>query len=224
MSMVGVPGTAERLFRSLASHKVNVILISQASSEHTICFAVSSSDVVAARRAVASEFHYELRGQLTSLDEKSDQTIVAIVGEGMKGTPGVAGKVFQALGRNGVNVTAIAQGASERNISFVIQSTQKNRALNVIHEAFFEKNKHLAVILVGVGNIGSTLLRQLHQQRAFLAEEGFDVPRLRYHGQQAFYSRRRGDRLDVVARKAQQIATQNVSRRVCTTDLESRIH
>lgn len=175
MSMVGVPGTAERLFRCLASHKVNVILISQASSEHTICFAVSSSDVAAARRAVASEFHYELQSELTSLDEKSDQTIVAIVGEGMKGTPGVAGKVFQALGRNGVNVTAIAQGASERNISFVIQSTQKNRALNVIHEAFFEKSKHLAVIVVGVGNIGSTLLRQLHQQRSFLASEGFDV-------------------------------------------------
>ena len=175
MGMVGVPGTAERLFRCLASHRVNVILISQASSEHTICFAVSTSDITAARRAVAGEFHYELQSKLTSLDERSNQTIVAIVGEGMKGAPGVAGKVFQALGRNSINVSAIAQGASERNISFVIDSAQKNRALNVIHEAFFEKNKHLAVIVVGVGNIGSALLRQLHQQRAFLLSQGFDV-------------------------------------------------
>ncbi|MGA3243115.1 MAG: bifunctional aspartate kinase/homoserine dehydrogenase I [Bacteroidota bacterium] len=175
LGMVGVPGTAERLFRALATHRVNVILISQASSEHTICFAVSASDLAAARRAVAGEFHYELQSKLTSLDEKSDQTIVAIVGEGMKGTPGVSGKVFQALGRNSINVSAIAQGASERNISFVIQSNQMNRALNVIHEAFFEKNKHLAVILVGVGNIGSTLLRQLHQQRSFLLSQGYDV-------------------------------------------------
>jgi len=175
MGMVGVPGTAERLFRCLASHRVNVILISQASSEHTICFAVSTSDITAARRAVAGEFHYELQSKLTSLDERSNQTIVAIVGEGMKGAPGVAGKVFQALGRNSINVSAIAQGASERNISFVIDSVQKNRALNVIHEAFFEKNKHLAVIVVGVGNIGSALLRQLHQQRAFLLSQGYDV-------------------------------------------------
>ena len=175
LGMVGVPGTAERLFRALASHRVNVILISQASSEHTICFAVITSDLAAARRAVAGEFHYELQSKLTSLDEKLNQTIVAIVGEGMKGTPGVSGKVFQALGRNGINVSAIAQGASERNISFVIQSDQMNRSLNVIHEAFFEKNKHLAVILVGVGNIGSTLLRQLHQQRSFLLSQGYDV-------------------------------------------------
>jgi aspartokinase/homoserine dehydrogenase 1 len=175
MGMVGVPGTAERLFRALASHHVNVILISQASSEHTICFAVVKSDLVHARRAVAEEFRYELQSKLTSLDERPNQTIVAIVGEGMKGAPGVSGKVFQALGRNNVNVSAIAQGASERNISFVIDSTQGNRALNVIHEAFFEKRKRLAVIVIGVGNIGSALLRQLHQQHSYLLSQGFDV-------------------------------------------------
>jgi len=175
LNMVGVPGTAERLFRALASHRVNVILISQASSEHTICFAVSTSDLAAARRAVREEFRYELQSSLTSLDERSNQCIVAIVGDGMSGTPGVSGKVFQSLGRNSVNVSAIAQGASERNISFVIDSGQKVRALNVVHEAFFEKTKHLAVILVGVGNIGSTLLRQIHQQQAFLSSRGFDV-------------------------------------------------
>ncbi len=175
MGMVGVPGTAERLFRALASHHVNVILISQASSEHTICFAVAKSDLAHARRAVGEEFRYELQSKLTSLDERPNQTIVAIVGEGMKGAPGVSGKVFQALGRNNVNVSAIAQGASERNISFVIDSLQRNRALNVIHEAFFEKRKRLAVIVIGVGNIGSALLRQLHQQHSYLLTQGFDV-------------------------------------------------
>lgn len=175
MSMVGVPGTAERLFRSLASHSVNVILISQASSEHTICFAVSTSDVPRARKAIAGEFRYELQNRLTSLDEKPAQTIVAIVGEGMKGTPGVAGKVFDSLGRNNVNLSAIAQGASERNISFVIDSAQKVRALNVIHQSFFEKKKTLSLAVIGVGNIGAALLQQLEGQRKTLLQKGFDV-------------------------------------------------
>jgi bifunctional aspartokinase / homoserine dehydrogenase 1 len=175
MSMVGVPGIAERLFRALASHHVNVILISQASSEHTICFAVDTTDAAAAKKAVHNEFHFELQSKLTSLDEKPTQTIVAIVGDGMKGTPGVSGKVFQALGRNNVNISAIAQGASERNISFVIDENQKLLALNVIHEAFFEPRKKLGVILIGPGNIGGTLLKQIHQQQSYLLSEGFDV-------------------------------------------------
>jgi aspartokinase/homoserine dehydrogenase 1 len=175
ISMVGVPGIAERLFRALASHKVNVILISQASSEHTICFAISTSDAAAAKKAVHLEFRFELQSKLTSLDEKNRQMIVAIVGDGMKGTPGVSGKVFQALGRNSVNISAIAQGASERNISFVIDETQKLRALNVIHEAFFEPNKKLGVVLIGPGNIGGTFLKQIQQQQSYLHSEGFDV-------------------------------------------------
>ena len=175
ISMVGVPGIAERLFRALASHDINVILISQASSEHTICFAISTSDVAAAKKAVHQEFHFELQSKLTSLDEKTHQTIVAIVGDGMKGTPGVSGKVFQALGRNSVNISAIAQGASERNISFVIDEAQKLRALNVIHEAFFEPKKKLGVVLIGPGNIGGTFLKQIHQQQSYLHSEGFDV-------------------------------------------------
>jgi len=175
MSMVGVPGIAERLFRALASHNVNVILISQASSEHTICFAVDTSDAAAAKKAVHHEFHYELQSKLTSLDERPGQAIIAIVGDGMKGTPGVSGKVFQALGRNHVNISAIAQGASERNISFVIDENQKLLSLNVIHEAFFEPRKKLGVILIGPGNIGATLLKQIHQQQSYLRSEGFDV-------------------------------------------------
>jgi aspartokinase/homoserine dehydrogenase 1 len=175
MSMVGVPGIAERLFRALASHGVNVILISQASSEHTICFAISSSDAAAAKKAVHHEFHFELQSKLTSLDEKPNQSIIAIVGDGMKGTPGVSGKVFGALGRNNVNISAIAQGASERNISFVIDEAQKLLALNVIHEAFFEPRKKLGVVLIGPGNIGGTLLKQIHQQQSYLHAEGYDV-------------------------------------------------
>ena len=175
MSMVGVPGTAERLFRALATNSVNVILISQASSEHTICFAVRSENATRARKAILHEFRFELQTHLTHLDERPEQTIVAIVGEGMKGTPGVSGKVFQALGRNNINISAIAQGASERNISFVIDSRQKVLALNVIHQAFFEKGKKLALFVIGVGNIGGTLLKQIHQQRHFLLSKGFDV-------------------------------------------------
>jgi aspartokinase/homoserine dehydrogenase 1 len=175
MSMVGVPGIAERLFRALASHSVNVILISQASSEHTICFAISTSDAAEAKKAVHQEFRFELQSKLTSLDEKSNQTIVAIVGDGMKGTPGVSGKVFQALGRNNVNISAIAQGASERNISFVIDEAQKLRALNVIHAAFFEPKKRLGVVLIGPGNIGGTFLKQIHQQQSYLHSAGYDV-------------------------------------------------
>jgi aspartokinase/homoserine dehydrogenase 1 len=175
MAMVGVPGTAQRLFHALAGYGVNVILISQASSEHTICFAVRTADAPRARKAIHQEFRHELHNNLTSLDEKADQTIVAVVGEGMKGTPGVAGKVCQALGMNGVNISAIAQGASERNISLVIDGSQKVRGLNVIHRTFFEKKKRLDLIVIGVGNIGGALLKQLHQQQEWFQSQHYDV-------------------------------------------------
>jgi bifunctional aspartokinase / homoserine dehydrogenase 1 len=174
-SMVGVPGTAERLFRTLASRAVNVILISQASSEHTICFAVRSADVQRAMDAIEAEFRFELQQQLSKLDHAPHQAIVAVVGEGMKGRPGVAGRVFGALGRHNINISAIAQGASERNISCVIDAGHQVRALNVIHQAFFEARRRLALAVIGVGNIGSALLRQLHQQRSYLSSKGFDV-------------------------------------------------
>jgi bifunctional aspartokinase / homoserine dehydrogenase 1 len=175
LAMVGVPGTAERLFRSLASNKVNVILISQASSEHTICFAVSETEASRAMDAVNQEFRFELQHHLTALDVKSDQSIIAVVGDGMRGRPGVAGKFFGSLGRHNINISAIAQGASERNISCVVDTAQRARALNVVHQAFFETRKRLALVVVGVGNIGGALLKQLHQQRAYLQTQGFDV-------------------------------------------------
>jgi len=175
LSMVGVPGIAERLFRALASRGVNVILISQASSEHTICFAVREIDAALAIAAVRQEFRFELQHHLTSLDEKPNQAIIAVVGDEMRGHPGVSGKVFGALGRHNINISAIAQGASERNISCVVDAAQQTRALNVIHQAFFEIRKRLALVVIGVGNIGGTLLRQLHEQRAYLLARGFEV-------------------------------------------------
>jgi aspartokinase/homoserine dehydrogenase 1 len=175
LSMVGVPGIAERLFRALASRGVNVILISQASSEHTICFAVRAVDSSAADAAVRHEFRFEFQHELISLDEKPDQAIVAVVGDGMKGHPGVSGKIFGSLGRRNINITAIAQGASERNISFVVDAAQQTRSLNIIHEAFFEIRKRLALIVIGVGHIGTALLEQLRTQRTYLLGRGFDV-------------------------------------------------
>ena len=175
LSMVGVPGNAERLFRALASRGINVILISQASSEHTICFAIRDTDAAAANAAVRQEFRLELHHRLTSLDEKSNQTIIAVVGDQMKGHPGISGKMFGALGRHNINISAIAQGASERNISCVIDTPQQSRALNIIHGAFFERRKHLALFVIGIGNIGGALLRQLHEQRLYLLSRGFQV-------------------------------------------------
>ena len=173
--MVGVPGVAERLFRALASRGISVVLISQASSEHTICFGVHSVDVTRAMAAIDQEFRFEIAEDLMRVDRKDDQAIVAVVGEGMIGRPGIAGKVFDSLGRQQINISAIAQGASERNISCVIDAPQQSRALNAIHQAFFESRTRLALVFIGVGNVGSAVLRQLHQQRGYLRSRGFDV-------------------------------------------------
>ena len=173
--MVGIRGTAERLFRALASRGVNVILTFQASSEHTICFAVSKAEAAAAVQAVAQEFRLELRDGLTTLDQKPDQAIIAVIGEGMKGRSDVAGKVFGALGRHNIAISAIAQGASGRNISCVVDASQQSRALNIIHQGFFDTRRSLALVMVGVGNVGGALLRQLCERRAYLLEQGFDA-------------------------------------------------
>jgi len=173
--MVGVRGTAERLYRALALCGVNVILTFQASSEHTICFAVHQSEVATAERAIAEEFQLEFRHGLTTLDQKPDQALIAVIGEGMKGKPDVAGRVFGALGRHNINISAIAQGASERNISCVVDASQQARALNVIHQGYFERRTSLALVVVGVGNVGGALLRQLSERQAYLLEQGFDA-------------------------------------------------
>jgi aspartokinase/homoserine dehydrogenase 1 len=173
--MVGVPGVAGRVFGTLATKGVSVVLISQASSEHTICFSVRSADAVRAVEAIRQEFQFEFHAQSMQVDVREDQAILAVVGEGMKGRPGVAGKVFDSLGRQNINISAIAQGASERNISCVIDAAQQVRALNAIHQGFFETRKRLALAMIGVGNVGGAVLRQLEQQRPYLLSKGFDV-------------------------------------------------
>jgi aspartokinase/homoserine dehydrogenase 1 len=173
--MIGIPGAAERVFRALASHGVHVLLITQGSSEHTMCFAVGKNEAATAVQAAVQEFRLEFHHGMATLDQRPDQAIIAVVGEGMRGLPGVAGRVFGALGRHNINVSAIAQGASERSISCVVDASQQSRALNVIHQGFFEKNKSLALVVVGVGNIGGTLLRQLWERQPYLLEQGFDA-------------------------------------------------
>ena len=174
--MVGVPGVAGRVFGTLASKGVSVVLISQASSEHTICFSVRSADTRAGDRHAPAGVPVRVRrrNRCRSII-RADQAILAVVGEGMKGRPGVAGKVFESLGRQNINISAIAQGASERNISCVIDASQQVRALNAIHQGFFETRKRLALAMIGVGNVGGAVLRQLRQQRAYLLSKGFDV-------------------------------------------------
>jgi bifunctional aspartokinase / homoserine dehydrogenase 1 len=174
-AMVGVPGVAERLFRALASRRVSVILISQASSEHTICFAVKAVDAGRGVDAIQREFRLEMHDRQMTVERRAEQAIVAVVGEGMKGRPGVSGKLFDALGQQNININAIAQGASERNISCVIDAPEQVRALNVIHQAFFERRTRLGLVVVGVGNVGGAVLTQLHQQRAYLLSKGFDI-------------------------------------------------
>jgi aspartokinase/homoserine dehydrogenase 1 len=159
----------------LASHGVDVVLSSQASSERTICFAVNNNDTATAVQAVAQEFGLEFRHGLITLDRKPDQAIIAVVGEDKQGRPDVAGKVFRALGRHNIKISAIAQGASALNLSCVVDASQQARALNVIHQGFFETRKSLALVVVGVGNIGGALLRQLCERQSYLLEQGFDA-------------------------------------------------
>src|SRR5439155_8801536 len=152
-----------------------MIITCHANSEHMINFEESHSEVATAVRANAEEYRLEFHHSLATLDHKPDQAVIAVIGEGMKGRPDVAGKVFGALGRHNINVSAIAQGASERNISCVVDAAQQARALNVIHQGFFETRTPLALVVVGVGNIGGALLRQLYERQPYLLEQGFDA-------------------------------------------------
>ena len=137
-SMVGIPGFSKRLFEALANNAINVILITQASSEHSICVGVDEANAERAKQAVDNAFSYEIEtGKVNPLIVEKDLAIVALVGDNMKSHPGTSGKMFGALGRNGVNVRAIAQGSSERNISAVIANEDVKKAINVLHEEFF---------------------------------------------------------------------------------------
>ncbi|MEK7255225.1 MAG: aspartate kinase, partial [Bacteroidota bacterium] len=170
--MFGVPGIAARLFGSLAEAGISVILITQGSSEHSITFAIPPEAAAKAKRQVENEFEYEIeKGMVEPVKVEADLSVVAIIGEGMRYRPGIAGRMFQALGKNGVNVVAIAQGSSELNISTVVPAADETKAMNALHEAFFlSDTKELHLFMVGVGLIGSTLIGQIKSQAKFLQE------------------------------------------------------
>jgi len=170
--MIGVPGTAQRLFSALREHGISVILISQGSSEHSICFAVPLPEAAHAERVVRDAFRDELvHGQIQSVDVAPDCAILAVVGDGMAGTPGVAARVFGALGQAGVNVRAIAQGASERNISLVVDTKQAARALRSVHSSFYLSPHTVSIGLIGPGAVGSQFIDQLASQRERLMRD-----------------------------------------------------
>jgi aspartokinase/homoserine dehydrogenase 1 len=170
--MVGVPGFSKRLFESLSNALINVILITQGSSEHSICVGVDAINADKAKQVIDVAFAGEIAiGRVEPLAVERDLSIVALVGDHMKSHPGISGKMFGALGKNGVNVRAIAQGSSERNISAVINTADVRKAINVLHEEFFETSyKQINIFIAGAGNVGSKLLRQLNQQQKFLRD------------------------------------------------------
>jgi bifunctional aspartokinase / homoserine dehydrogenase 1 len=171
--MVGIPGFSKRLFEALSGRQINVILITQGSSEHSICVGVDEANATAAKGAVDLAFQPEIAaGTVEPLIVEPGLSIIALVGEQMKSHPGVSGKLFGALGRNGVNVRAIAQGSSERNISAVIAAGDVKKAINVLHEEFFETSyRQLNLFITGAGNVGRRLIDQLRKQQSWLQEQ-----------------------------------------------------
>ena len=171
--LFGVPGIAARLFSALGRSGINIILITQGSSEYSISFAVNPSDAKRAVKVVAEEFDAEMKnGLVETTKQEDDLSVIAIIGENMRFRPGIAGRMFQALGKNGINIHAIAQGSSELNISVVVPKTDENKALNSLHEAFFlSDTKQLHLFIMGTGLIGSTLIEQVRRQAIFLKNE-----------------------------------------------------
>ncbi len=178
LCMVGVIGVNARIFGALGRHGVSVFLVSQASSENTTSFAVRNADAERAVKALEDEFMVELQtGELNPMQVEHDLATVAVVGENMRHASNVAGKLFNTLGRNGINVIACAQGASETNISIVIDLKNEKKALNVIHDSFFLSDTQvLNLFIVGIGNIGCHLLQQLaHQQASLLQQKALEL-------------------------------------------------
>jgi aspartokinase/homoserine dehydrogenase 1 len=171
--MVGIPGFSKRLFEALAKKHINIILITQSSSEHSICVGVNAQDAHQAKLAVDSEFEQEINTEkVDPLIIEKDVAILALVGEQMKSHPGVSGKMFGVLGRNGINVRAIAQGSSEKNISAVIATQDVRKAINVLHEEFFETSyKQVNVYVAGAGNVGGKLIEQIKKQIPYLQQQ-----------------------------------------------------
>ena len=168
--MIGIPGYSKRFFEVISNNNINIIMITQASSEHSICVALRKEDAKKGKKLIEKEFLSEI--QLKKIDPiKLEENLVniAIVGDKMKDHQGISGKMFSSLGLNNVNIRAIAQGSSERNISIIINENDTKKALNTLHEAFFEKYiKTLNLFIVGVGNVGSKLIEQIRKQKKYL--------------------------------------------------------
>lgn len=171
--MVGIPGFSKRLFDALSRSQINVILITQSSSEHSICVAIEEKFADEAKRAVDREFEFEINlGKIEPLKVENGFSILALVGDNMKEHTGVSGKMFTTLGHNGINIHAIAQGSSERNISAIISSKDVQKAVNTLHEEFFsDGNKQINLFIAGVGTVGSRLIEQLRTQHQHLLDE-----------------------------------------------------
>ena len=170
--MIGIPGVSKRLFETLSQEKINIIFITQASSEHSICVGIYENDAHKAKELLEDTFCIEIvKKKIKPISVENELAIIAVVGESMKNHQGLSGQMFSSLGKNNVNVRAIAQGSSEKNISAVINKKDAKKALNTLHEQFFgERIKQLNLFVTGVGNVGERFLAQLHKQREFLKE------------------------------------------------------
>jgi aspartokinase/homoserine dehydrogenase 1 len=171
--MIGIPGFSKRLFEALSNERINVILITQSSSEHSICVGIDATMADNAKQVVDAAFANEIAlKKVEPLKVENELSIVALVGESMKNHTGVSGRMFSAMGRNGVNIRAIAQGSSEKNISAVIATADVRKAINVLHEEFFETTyKQVNLFITGTGNVGAKLIAQLKQQLQFLQNQ-----------------------------------------------------
>ncbi len=189
--LVGVAGIAKRLFSTLAEAKINIILISQASSEHSICFAITPEDAEKAKQIIEDEFHREIdNNQVEEVIIENEMSIIAVIGENMCQRPGIAGRVFYSLGKHGINISAIAQGSSELNISIVVHKKDEQKALRALHSGIFYPHiKQLNIFMVGTGLVGKTLLQQIaakkndeikiialaNSRKMLFQEEGIDL-------------------------------------------------
>ena len=172
-SMVGIPNFSARLFHALAQKNISVIIITQASSEHTICVGISSSNVLDAATVINTAFENEIRlGKVNAIEIENDLSIVALVGSNMKNQVGISGQMFNTLGKNGVNIKAIAQGSSERNITVVIEKKHLKKAVNALHESFFDDEiKKVNLFIIGLGNVGKAFLEQIASQNKYLLDK-----------------------------------------------------
>jgi aspartokinase/homoserine dehydrogenase 1 len=164
--MIGIPGFSKKLFTALNESEINVILITQSASEHSICVGVHQSASEKSTEVLNKTFQQEIAaGEIKSILLEDELSIIALVGDKMKSHPGISGKMFSALGRNGINIRAIAQGSNEINISAVIKTAEIEKALNVLHEAFFEDTKkEINLFIIGAGNVGKKLIQQISEQ------------------------------------------------------------